>query len=104
MKGLELACLNEDLKYYNKGHPLWFHERTAHFRMNLMLMESIKLTCTEMKFLFIVTDYVQKGRGRIGVPPEATVCLMCDMEKDFQTFYLYFSAKAANEAVACADR
>lgn len=104
MKGLALACLNEDLKYYNKDHPLWFHKRTAYFHMNLMLMESIKLTGTEEKLLFIVTDYVQKGRVRIGVPSEATVCLMCDMEKDFQIFYLYISAKSANEAVDCANR
>lgn len=66
-------------------------------------MESIKLTGTEVKLLFIVADYVRKGRGRTGVPPEAMVCLMCDMEKDFQIFYLYVSEKSANEAVACAD-
>lgn len=29
VKGLKLACLNEDLKCYNKYHPLCFHKRTA---------------------------------------------------------------------------
>jgi len=69
-----------------------------------MLIESIKLTGTEVKLLFIVTDYVQKGRGRTGVPAEAMKCLMCDMENHFQKFYLYISAKSANESVACAER
>lgn len=72
--------------------------------MNLMLMEIMQLTGTEVKLLFIVTDYVQKGRGRTRVPLEATVCLLCDMGKVFQTFYLYISAKSVNEALACADR
>lgn len=39
-------------------------------------------------------------QGRIAVPPEAMVCIMCDMEKDFQIFSLYMSAKTSNETVA----
>lgn len=69
--------------------------------MNLMLIEIIKLTGTEVKLLFIVTMYRKAGPG---VLPEATVCLLCDAEKVFQTFYLYVSARSVNEGVACADR
>lgn len=86
--------MNEDLKYYNADHPLWFHERTAHFQMNVMLMEIIELTGTEVKiFLLLLTTY-RKGEA------VATVCLVCDMDEDFKTFYLCISAKSANEAVA----
>lgn len=56
LKG-SLAYLNEVLKYCNKDHPLWFCKRIAHFQMNLMLIESIKLIGTEVKLLFIFTDY-----------------------------------------------
>lgn len=59
-------------------------ETASHFQMNVVLMESKKLTSTEVNLLFFVIAYVQKGRGRIGFPPEATVCLMCHVEKDFQ--------------------
>lgn len=65
-----------------------------------MLMESITLTGKEVKLIFCFQ--LLKDRSRIAVPPEAIVCLMYDVEKDFQIFYFYSSGKTSNETVACA--
>lgn len=89
VKGLELACLNEDLKYYNKDHPLWFHKRTAHFQMNLMLMECIKLTVKEVKLLFIVTMY-----GKAEAEQESPLkqrCVLCVIWRKISEHFIFTS-------------
>lgn len=96
VKDLKLSDWHEDLKYYNKNHPV-AHKITAHFQRNLilMLMESIKLTGRELK---LVTDFAQKDRGKIEVPTEETGVLWANLSAHF-----FLSAELANEAVTCTD-
>lgn len=96
VKDLKLSGWHEDLKYYNKNHPV-AHKITAHFQRNLilMLMESIKLTGRELK---LVTDFAQKDRGKIEVPTEETGVLWANLSAHF-----FLSAELANEAVTCTD-